>query len=101
MQKKVIQIDLGLIQDIESQIQNAFNIYDVQSELIKAQSQVKKAKSDFSAALSKAEDGLKKANDLGAESLSRPFSARVSELKGAISKCDKLIVAIDKAISAV
>jgi hypothetical protein len=101
MQKKVIQIDLGLIQDIESQIQNAFNIYDVQSELIKAQSQVKKAKSDFSATLSKAEDGLKKANDLGAESLSRPFSARVSELKGAISKCDKLIVAIDKAISAV
>jgi hypothetical protein len=47
MQKKVIKTDLGLIQDIESEFQNAFKLYDVQSELIKAQNQVKKAKSDF------------------------------------------------------
>jgi hypothetical protein len=101
MQKKVIKTDLGLIQDIESEFQNAFKLYDVQSELIKAQNQVKKAKSDFLSTLNKAKDGLKKANDLGAESLSRPFAARVSEIKGAIGRCDKLIVAIDKAISAV
>jgi hypothetical protein len=101
MQKKVIKTNLGLLNDIENEIQSAFNLYDVQSELITAQMQVKKAKSKYVDVLTKAEDGLKKAKDLGAQSLSDPFSKRVSEIKGAIGMCDKLIVAIDKAISAV
>lgn len=101
MQKKAIRVEMGLLNDITSQAENAFKLYDVQSELISAQMQVKKARSEYSSVLSKAEDGLKKANELGAQSLSEPFAKRVSEIKGAIKMCDNLISAIDKAISAV
>ena len=100
MQKRAIKVEMGLLNDIENEIQSAFNLYDVQSELITAQMQVKKAKSQYLAILTKAEDGLKKAKDLGAESLSTPFSKRVSEIKSGIKMCDNLINLIDKAITA-
>ena len=101
MQKKVIKTDLALIQDIDRDYTSAFKLYDVQSELIKAQNQVKKAKNEYKSILNRAEDGLKKAEDLGAASLTKPFSERVFDLKEAVKQSDKLIAAIDKAISAV
>jgi hypothetical protein len=96
-----VKVELGLIEDINAQLQNAFKIYDVQSPLISAQMQVKKAKGEYVNALAKAEDALKKAKDLGSEMLVGAFQKTVSEAKGAIGMCDRLIAAIDKAIQAV
>jgi hypothetical protein len=101
MQKRAIKIEFALLDEVRSQQAAAFKLYDVQSELIKAQMQVKKAKNEYSVALGKAEEGLKKANELGAESMSVPFKDAVSNIKGAIGMCDRLIAAIDKSISAV
>ena len=95
------KVELALIDDIRNSIKTAFALYDVQSPLISAQMQVKKAKNEYTVALAKAEDGLKKAKELGSEMMMQPFQKSIVEIKGGISLCDKLILAIDKAISAV
>lgn len=101
MQKKVIKVDLALMDDINSSLQKAFNLYEQQSPLIKAQSEVKKAKSEYENALKLSENALQKVKELGASSMEKTFANKVSEAKSGISKSEKLIVLIDKAISAV
>ena len=96
-----VKVELALVDDIRNALKSSFALYDVQSPLISAQMQVKKAKNEYQVVLAKAEDGLKKAKELGSELMMKPFQDAVSEAKGSISKCDKLILAIDKAISAV
>ena len=96
-----IKVELALIDDIRNTLKSSFALYDVQSPLIAAQMQVKKAKTEYQGVLTKAQDGLNKAKELGSELMMKPFQDAVSEAKGSISQCDKLILAIDKAISAV
>ncbi len=101
MQKKVVKVDLALIDDINSSLKKAFDLYEQQSPLIKAQNEVKKSKSEYENALKNAQDALKKAKDLGAQSLEKTFSDKVSEAKAGISASQKLISLIDKAITAI
>lgn len=96
-----VKVELALIDDIRNGLKSTFAIYDVQSPLISAQMQVKKAKKEYQTILAKAEDGFTKAKELGSELMMKPFQDAISESKGAIGRCDKLIVAIDKAIQAV
>lgn len=101
MQKRAIKIDLAMIDDINARSQKAFNLYDQQSLLIKAQMEIKKAKSEYENALKLSENGLQKVKELGIDSMSKTFENKVSEAKAGISKSGKLVDLIDKAITAI
>lgn len=101
MQKRAIKIDLAMIDDINARLQKAFNLYDQQSLLIKAQMEIKKAKSEYENALKLSENGLQKVKELGIDSMSKSVENKVSEAKAGISKSGKLVDLIDKAITAI
>jgi hypothetical protein len=101
MQKKAIKVDFAMIDDINTSLKKAFDLYEQQSPLIKAQMEIKKAKSEYENALKLAESGLQKVKELGMDSMSKSFENKVSEAKAGVSKSLKLIELIDKAITAI
>jgi hypothetical protein len=101
MQKKAIKVDFAMIDDINASLKKAFDLYEQQSPLIKAQMEIKKAKSEYENALKLAESGLQKVKELGMDSMSKSFESKVSEAKSGVSKSLKLIELIDKAITAI
>lgn len=93
------KLELSIISEVNSLYEKGFNLYDVQNELIKAQERVKKSKNSFEQALKKAEEGVQYSKEIGASDFVKLFERKSDEAKGALKGSDKLISAIDKAIT--
>ena len=66
MQKKLVKVDLSLVDDINKQMDKAFKIGDVMSPLIKIENDLKLSIKEFEIAEKLIQDGIVKAKDLGA-----------------------------------
>ncbi len=95
------KVELALIDDVNGSLQKAFDIYDVQNELLKAQGKVQKAKSAYEQAKKIATDAKQKAKELGASDFINMFSKKEDEAIDGIKSSERLISAIDKAITLV
>ena len=93
------KVELTINDDINSLLDKAFNLYDVQSELLKAQDKVKKGKNLYEQALKKSQKGLSTAKELGASDFIKLMNDKIQISSGNIKGANSLINAIDKAIS--
>ena len=93
------RVELALIDEVNNLYKKGFDLYDVQSELLKAQDKVKKSKSFFEQSQKAASDALAKSKEIGASDFIRLFNDKEQQAKGAIKGADSLISAIDWAIS--
>ena len=93
------KVELALNDDINALLDKAFSLYDVQSELLKAQSKVRKSIDVYKQAQKKAADGLAKAKELGATDFIKLMQDKLDIAKGNIKGANSLISAIDKAIT--
>lgn len=96
---EVKKIQLALIDNVNNLYDKGFDLYDVQSELLKAQGKVKKSKTFFEQSQKVAADALEKSKELGASDFIALFNKKISVAKDAIKSADNLISAIDKAIT--
>ena len=97
--KDAERLELSLVDDVNSLYDQGFALYDVQSELLKAQDKVKKSKTFFEQSQKKAADAIVKAKELGASDFIKLFNKKEEEAKSANRIADALITAIDKAIT--
>lgn len=95
------KVELSLINEVNTLYDKGFDLYDVQSELLKAQEKVKKSKNLFEQSLKKAEEGVEYSKEIGASDFIKMFQRKSDEAKGALKGSDSLISAIDRAISIV
>ena len=93
------KVNLTINDDINSLLDKAFNLYDVQSELIKAQDKVKKGKDLYEQALKISQKGLSTAKELGASDFIKLMNDKIQISSGNIKGANSLINAIDKAIT--
>tara|TARA_Y100000401_G_C8230239_1_gene177724 strand:- start:64 stop:396 length:333 start_codon:yes stop_codon:yes gene_type:complete len=93
------KVELALIDDVNNLYKKGFDLYDVQSELLKAQDKVKKSKSFFEQSQKAATDALAKSKELGASDFMKLFNDKEQQAKAAIKSADSLISAIDRAIT--
>lgn len=93
------KIDLAIIDDVNSLYEKAFDLYDVQSELLKAQAKVKKSKDLFNQSLKKSKEGLELAKKLGDDAFIKLFQKKISNAKEGFKSADSVISTIDKAIT--
>ena len=93
------KIELAMIDDVNSLYEKGFNLYDVQSELLKAQDRVKKSKDLFDQSAKKADEAIQKSKEIGASDFVKLFQNKLDEAKSASRTADSLISAIDKAIT--
>ena len=93
------KVELALIDDVNNLYEKGFDLYDVQSELLKAQGKVKKSKTFFEQSQKVAADALEKSKELGASDFIKLFNTKIADAKDAIKSADNLISAIDKAIT--
>ena len=93
------KVELAIIDDVNSLYEKGFNLYDVQSELLKAQDKVKKSKNLYDQSFKKAEEGIQYSKEIGASDFIKLFQRKSDEAKSASRIADKLIAAIDKAIT--
>ena len=95
------KVELALVDDFNSAYDKAFNLYDVQSELLKAQGKVQKSKIAFEEAKKIATNAKEKSKELGFSDYVSLFSKKESESINGIKSAERLISAIDKAITLV
>lgn len=93
------KVELAIIDDVNSLYEKGFNLYDVQSELLKAQNKVKKSKNLYDQSFKKAEEGIQYSKEIGASDFIKLFQKKSDEAKSASRIADNLIAAIDKAIT--
>ena len=93
------KVELAIIDDVNSLYEKGFNLYDVQSELLKAQNKVKKSKNLYDQSFKKAEEGIQYSKEIGASDFIKLFQRKSDEAKSASRIADNLIAAIDKAIT--
>ena len=93
------KVELALVDDVNNLYKRGFDLYDVQSELLKAQDKVKKSKTFFEQSQKAAADALVKSKELGASDFIKLFNTKEAEAKDAIKAADNLISAIDRAIT--
>jgi hypothetical protein len=93
------KVELSLINEVNTLYDKGFDLYDVQSELLKAQEKVKKSKNLFEQSFKKAEEGIQYSKEIGASDFIKLFQRKSDEAKGALKGADSLISAIDRAIS--
>ena len=93
------KVTLALIDDVNNLYEKGFDLYDVQSELLKAQGKVKKSKTFFEQSQKAAADASEKSKEIGASDFIALFNRKESEAKEMIKSADNLISAIDKAIT--
>lgn len=95
------RVELSLFDDINNLEDKAFNQYDVQSFLIKAEQSVEKSLMTYKQALDKTSEAMSKAKDLGASDFVDGLNRKESELKEGFKRANKLLSAISSAIKMV
>lgn len=98
-QKKAIKVELALFDDINAQMDKAFNLGDVQSPLLKVEDSLKKAIKEYEIAEKLISDGIVKAKELGATSFVDGLNKKLAEAKGSKSIYQNVLKNVSTAIS--
>ena len=99
MQKKVIKIQFALFDDINAQMDKAFNLGDVQSPLLKIEDSLKKSIQQYEMTEKLIADGITKAKELGATAFVDTLNKKLSETKGGKSITQNVLKNVSAAIS--
>ena len=95
------KFEFALTDDINSLLKKAFDLYDVQSPLIKAQTSVKSSIDVYNEAIKLSEKGLGLAKEIGDSGIISLMTKKLADSKGGIAMANRLYNTIDKAISEV
>lgn len=98
-QKKAIKVEFALMDDINTQLNKAFNLGDVQSPLLKVQDSLKNAIREYEIAEKLIADALVKAKELGATAFIDTLNKKLSEAKGSKGIYINVLKSISTAIS--
>lgn len=99
MQKKVLKVELSLIDDINKQMDKAFKIGDVMSPLTKIENDLKSSIKEFEIAEKLIQDGIVKAKDLGASDFISSLSKLLSNTTGGKNLRQNTLKNVTNAIS--
>ena len=91
--------DFGLIEDVRSQLDKAFQFTEIQSEIIAIENKIKKALPLYESVIKQTEDGVKKLQDLGVDGgLIASLNKQNVEAKNGLKSAQAMISYLQKAI---
>jgi hypothetical protein len=101
MQKKAIKMEFALFDDINSQMDKAFKMGDMMSQLIKIEMEIAKSIKEYNIAEKMILDGVEKAKALGATDFINSLNKMLSNVKGAKAIRQNTLKHVTNAVSSI
>lgn len=97
---KAEKVELALVDDVNALHKKAFDLYDVQGELLDAQDKVKKSMNVYEEMLKQSDIAIQRVKELGAGSdMQKLFENKSTIAKAGLKAAQNLFNAIDRAIT--